>query len=221
MALSAAMVARRWLELGAERIEQEAPRLTALDAAIGDGDHGINLHRGFAAIREGLATPEESDGPVHSGGDLLVQAGRTLVSTVGGASGPLYGTFFIALGTELGDANELAAEPFGVAFEAAVAAVARRGRSTTGEKTLLDALVPAASAWRESGTVPERCARAAKAAADGCAATEALVATKGRASYLGERSRGHVDPGAASSALLLAALADALVQLDEEAGASR
>lgn len=223
MALNAAGVARRWLELSAERIEQDASRLTALDAAIGDGDHGINLHRGFAAISTRLATGDDADAPAPTGGELLVLAGRTLVSTVGGASGPLYGTFFIALGTELGDADQLAVEPFGTAFGASVAAVGRRGRSTTGEKTMLDALVPAVDAWRASGTAPlETCARAAaRAAADGCSATAALVATKGRASYLGERSRGHVDPGAASSALLMAALADAVGQLGEEAGASR
>ncbi len=218
-----AALARRWLLLSAERVARDAARLTALDAAIGDGDHGINLDRGFTAIRERLDVPD-GDGPLrHSAGTLLSSAGRTLVSTVGGAAGPLYGTFFIALGTQLGEADQLAGEPFGAALAASVAAVGQRGRSTAGEKTMLDALVPGVHAWHAAPGVSlrERARAAARAAEDGCAATASIVATKGRASYLGERSRGHVDPGAASSALLLGALADAIAQLEEEAGASR
>ncbi len=135
----------------------------------------------------------------------------------------MYGTLFIALGTELDQADQLVAEPFGAAFEASVAAVGRRGRSTTGEKTMLDALVPGVRAWNAAAgaSLLDRSRAAAEAAATGCAATASLVATKGRASYLGERSLGHVDPGAASSALLLEALADAIAQLDEEPGVSR
>jgi dihydroxyacetone kinase-like protein len=222
MAVAAAL-ARRWLLLSAERVGRDAARLTALDAAIGDGDHGINLDRGFTAIRERLDA-SDGDGPLPlTAAALFSLAGRTLVSTVGGAAGPLYGTFFIALGTELGDEDQLAAESFGAALEASVAAVGRRGRSTTGEKTMLDALVPGVNAWRAAMgmSLLERARAAARAAGDGCAATVPIVATKGRASYLGERSRGHMDPGAASSALLLEALADAIAQLDDDAEASR
>lgn len=218
----AAALAHRWLLLSAERVGRDAARLTALDAAIGDGDHGINLHRGFTAIRERLDVLG-GDGPLTaSAAELFGTAGRTLVSTVGGASGPLYGTFFIELGSEVGPVDRLAAEPFGAALEASVAAVGRRGRSTIGEKTMLDALVPGVAAWR-AARVPSllvRARAAARAATDGCAATASVIATKGRASYLGERSRGHVDPGAASSALLLEALAEAVLQLDR-GGASR
>ncbi len=158
-----------------------------------------------------------------SGGELFALAGRTLVSTVGGAAGPLYGTFFLQLAEELDGNDAVRPEPFGRALEASVLAVGRRGRSTTGEKTMLDALVPGVRAWRATGDGSLlACAIAAAQAADaGRAATASLVATKGRASYLGERSRGHVDPGAASSTLLLEALADAIAQLGDGEGSSR
>jgi dihydroxyacetone kinase-like protein len=219
----AAAVARRWLLLSAERIGRDAARLTALDAAIGDGDHGINLDRGFTAVSRQLDGVQADGADALSAGALLGLAGRTLVSTVGGASGPLYGTFFIELGTRLGDAEGLGAAPFGAALEASVAAVGRRGRSTVGEKTMLDALAPGVSAWQAARgmSLSERAHVSARAAADGCAATATLVATKGRASYLGERSRGHLDPGAASATLLLEALAEAIAQVDGAAGASR
>jgi phosphoenolpyruvate---glycerone phosphotransferase subunit DhaL len=221
--LAGSELARRWLDLSVHRIERHATRLTELDAAIGDGDHGINLQRGFAAIGERLGTGQAAEQLAASGGELFAMAGRTLVSTVGGAAGPLYGTFFLQLAEELDGADTLHPEPFGRALEASVSAVGRRGRSTTGEKTMLDALVPGAQAWIATvdGSFLARASAAARAADAGRAATAPLVATKGRASYLGERSRGHVDPGAASSALLLEALAEAIAQMGDGEGRSR
>lgn len=218
-----ASIVRRWLEVSIERIERHVAELTALDAAIGDGDHGINLQRGFALIGERLAADGDA-GSVSSGAELLRMAGTTLVSSVGGASGPLYGTFFLELATTLEGADGLEPATFGQALEAAGRALGRRGRSTTGEKTMLDALVPCAEVWTAvasgGGSLVE-CAEAARRAADGGrATTESLVATKGRASYLGERSRGHVDPGATSATILIEALAEAVAQLEED-GASR
>lgn len=220
----AATIVRRWLEISAERIDRHAAELTALDAAIGDGDHGINLQRGFAAIGRRLAAGDDGAVPGSSGPDLLRMAGTTLVSTVGGAAGPLYGTFFLELGTTLDGADGLQPIPVGQALEAAWRAVGRRGRSTTGEKTMLDALAPCAEAWTAAasggGSLGE-CAEAARLAADrGRAATEPMAATKGRASYLGERSRGHVDPGATSATIVIGALATAVDQLEGD-GASR
>ncbi len=142
---------------------------------------------------------------------------------MGGASGPLYGTFFLELASELDGTDTLRPESFGRALEAAVAAVGRRGRSTRGEKTMLDALVPGVRAWRATrdGSLRSCASSAARAADAGRAQTAPLVATKGRASYLGERARGHVDPGATSSALLLEALADAIAQLGDGEGSNR
>ena len=168
-----------------------------------------------ARLRDG------ADGGAY-GGELLDLTGRTLVSTVGGASGPLYGSFYLELATALEGHDVAATEAFGEALRAGAAAVGRRGRSSTGEKTMLDALVPAADAWvREAarGASLSACAAAAgTAAAEGRDSTRDLIATKGRASYLGERSRGHVDPGATSATLLVAALADAARQVEERAG---
>lgn len=219
----AAVVTRRWLALAAELVDRHAEELTSLDAAIGDGDHGINLQRGFAAV---VARLDGADGAGSGTATLILRtAGQTLVGTVGGAAGPLYGTLLLELAGGLEGAETLEPEPFGGALDNAVAAVARRGRSTTGEKTMLDALVPAVGAWRAAaagGGDLAACADAARSAAvAGRQATEPLVATKGRASYLGERSRGHVDPGASSSALLLGALAEAIAQVGRGDGASR
>lgn len=234
----AAEIVRRWLLLSAERVAIRAQELTALDAAIGDGDHGINLQRGFSRVAERLSAAAAEPDPLplppapqaNAPAQLLQLAGRTLVSTVGGASGPLYGTFFLELATQLdgpeaGDAAPADPARLGAALVAAAAAVGRRGRSTTGEKTMLDALVPAASAWSDAargGAALAACAAAAsRAAEDGRLATRPLVATKGRASYLGERSRGHLDPGATSTALLFEALADAVDQVDAGDGTRR
>ncbi|MEU9115418.1 dihydroxyacetone kinase subunit DhaL [Streptomyces sp. NPDC048483] len=181
----------------AASVEREAGRLTELDSAIGDADHGSNMQRGFAAVVTVLTTDE----PATPGG-VLVAAGRQLISTVGGASGPLYGSLLRRSGKALGDAPQVTVGELRTGLQAGVAAVAQLGGAGPGDKTMLDALVPAVEAL---GTSFEA---AAAAAEDGALATVPLLAKKGRASYLGERSIGHQDPGATSSALLFAALAE-------------
>ncbi|GLV99433.1 dihydroxyacetone kinase subunit DhaL [Streptomyces lavendulae] len=190
---------RRWLDAAAAAVEREADRLTELDSPIGDADHGTNMLRGFVAVRAALAGADASAPP----GALLQLAGRTLISTVGGASGPLYGTLLRRTGKELGEAAEVSDEQVREALDAGVDAVARLGGAAPGDKTMLDALVPGVAALAASY------ADAADAADAGAVATTPMLARKGRASYLGERSIGHQDPGATSSALLLRALADA------------
>ena len=202
-----------WLRTAAERVAGARVLLTELDAAIGDGDHGINLDRGFAELVRRLDAGEVPDAPPAA---TLEAAGRTIMATVGGASGALYGRALQRAGSALiaplatGPATR--EEEAATALAAAVAAISALGRATTGEKTMLDALVPARDAFQAAvagGADLARAAAAAAAAADaGAAATVPLLATKGRASYLGERSIGHVDPGAVSSAILLRALAD-------------
>jgi dihydroxyacetone kinase-like protein len=205
-----------WLRAAATKVHEEAPALTALDQAIGDGDHGINLDRGFTAIvamLDARVTPEgaAADGPA-AASDLLRQVGRTLISTVGGASGPLYGTAFLRAAAAVANDGASSASAYVAALEAAATGVGALGKATTGEKTMLDALVPAAAAARaalDGGSDLAGVTAAARDAAEaGSAATIPLVATKGRASYLGERSIGHRDPGSASTALLLGVLAD-------------
>ncbi|MFC7795682.1 dihydroxyacetone kinase subunit DhaL [Streptomyces cinereoruber] len=195
----------RWLAAVAGSVDREADRLTELDAAIGDADHGANLKRGFAAVAETLAKE-----PPGTPGAVLTTAGRQLISTVGGASGPLYGTLLRSAGKALGDEERVGRERLAEAFGVGVEAVARLGGAQVGDKTMLDALVPAAEALRESF------AAARAAAQEGALATVPLRARKGRASYLGERSVGHQDPGATSSALLFAALADTATEEGEE-----
>jgi dihydroxyacetone kinase-like protein len=201
-----------WLRLSATRLADEAQSLTALDQAIGDGDHGINMNRGFSAIVTRL-DQAKADGVVTDATSLLRFAGKTLVSTVGGAAGPLYGTGFLRAGGALAtDASSLAA---GVeALDAAVQGIGVLGKSAPGKKTMLDALVPAVAAARQAladdGDAAAISTAARDAAEAGAEATIPMLATKGRASYLGERSIGHKDPGATSSALLLRALADAI-----------
>ncbi|MEV4949062.1 dihydroxyacetone kinase subunit DhaL [Streptomyces sp. NPDC053755] len=187
----------QWLAIAAAAVDREADRLTDLDSAIGDADHGANLRRGFAAVTDLL----EKEPPATPGG-VLTTAGRQLISTVGGASGPLYGTLLRRTGKALGEAPTVTREAFAEALAAGVAAVAQLGGAHVGDKTMLDALVPAAEALRESFEA------ARTAAEEGALATVPLRARKGRAGYLGERSIGHQDPGAASSALLVAALAE-------------
>ncbi|WP_055716349.1 dihydroxyacetone kinase subunit DhaL [Streptomyces torulosus] len=188
---------RRWMTATAASVEREAERLTALDSPIGDADHGSNLHRGFAAVRSVLEK-EAPDTP----GAVLVLAGRQLISTVGGASGPLYGTLLRRTGKALGDAAEVSDADLAAALRAGVDAVMTLGGAAPGDKTMIDALVPAVDALGRSF------AAARTAAEEGALATTPLQARKGRASYLGERSIGHQDPGATSAALLVAALAD-------------
>ena len=196
----------RWIRDCAERLHAEAPRLTELDAAIGDADHGSNLDRGFAAAVAKIDA-EAYAGP----GALLKAVGMTLVSTVGGASGPLYGTFFLRCGTALGDAATVDAAAFGAALRAGVAGVQARGKAAPGDKTMYDAWLPAVDAYDAAmaagGDLGAALRAAAAAAAAGRDATVDLVARKGRASYLGERSGGHLDPGATSTAIILEAAA--------------
>lgn len=189
---------RRWMTATAAAVDREAERLTALDSPIGDADHGSNLQRGFTAV---VATLEkESPG---TPGAILTLAGRQLISTVGGASGPLYGTLLRRTGKALGDAAEVTEEQLTDALRTGVDAVMTLGGAAPGDKTMIDALVPAVEALGDSFA-------AARAAAEqGAQATTPLQARKGRASYLGERSIGHQDPGATSSALLIATLAEA------------
>lgn len=187
----------RWMTAVAELVDREADRLTELDSAIGDADHGANLRRGFAAVADVLAK-EAPENP----GAVLIAAGRQLISTVGGASGPLYGTLLRRAGKALGEEGEVTRERLAEALGAGVAAVSQLGGAQVGDKTMVDALVPAVEALRGS------CGAARAAAEEGALATVPLRARKGRASYLGERSVGHQDPGATSSALLFAALAD-------------
>ncbi|MEF2526696.1 MULTISPECIES: dihydroxyacetone kinase subunit DhaL [Streptomyces] len=189
---------RRWMAAAAASVEREADRLTELDSPIGDADHGSNMLRGFTAVQAAL----ESEPPATPAA-VLTLAGRTLISTVGGASGPLYGTLLRRTGKELGDAAEVSDEDLRTALDAGVAAVAALGGAAAGDKTMLDALLPGVAAL---GTSYRAAADAAEA---GALATVPMLARKGRASYLGERSIGHQDPGATSSALLLAALAEA------------
>ncbi|MDA8236314.1 MAG: DAK2 domain-containing protein [Chloroflexi bacterium] len=217
----------RWLRLAAARVAAERERLTDLDAAIGDGDHGINLDRGF---RELLRRLDAGACPVEPPALALDGAGRALIGTVGGASGALYGRGLQRAGAVLaaldGGGQVVPGEPGGArtarpsreertaaAFAAAVAAITALGRAAPGQKTMLDALVPArdalGAAVAAGAPLAVACASAAAAAEAGALATIPLLATKGRASYLGERSIGHLDPGAASSALLVRALADA------------
>ncbi|WP_416984879.1 dihydroxyacetone kinase subunit DhaL [Streptomyces sp. T028] len=189
---------RRWMTATAASVDREAERLTALDSPIGDADHGSNLQRGFTAVTAALEK-ESTDTP----GAVLVLAGRQLISTVGGASGPLYGTLLRRTGKALGDSAEVDEAQFAEALRAGVDAVMQLGGAAPGDKTMIDALVPAVAALGDGFGA------AGVAAEQGAEATTPLQARKGRASYLGERSIGHQDPGATSSALLIAALVEA------------
>ena len=207
-----------WLRLSAERLHDQATTLTQLDQAIGDGDHGINMDRGFTAIAAMLdaqATPN-GDSSGQAVGGLLRQAGQTLIRTVGGASGPLYGTALLRAAAVYARAEQPSVADTVAAMKAAAEGVGSLGRSTTGEKTMLDALVPAVTAAQaalDAGRDDRAVLAAAREAADaGAESTIPMLATKGRASYLGERSVGHQDPGATSAALLVGALADVIAR---------
>ena len=200
---------RSWLRRAAEEIIANAAQLTALDARIGDGDHGINMRRGMEAVREVIDTAPDEAGAAQ----VLRLAGRRVISVVGGASGPLYGTLLLATADALGDSPSALGD-LADALEDGVAAVARRGRSQVGQKTMLDTLTPAAAAMASalrSGASAGNAARAAVGAAGtGRDTTRDMIAQRGRASYLGERARGHLDPGAVSSFLLIEALEAAI-----------
>ncbi|HEU5470047.1 MAG TPA: dihydroxyacetone kinase subunit DhaL [Actinophytocola sp.] len=186
-------------------IAEHRDELVQLDRAIGDGDHGENMRRGFDAVLSKLdgSTPDTP-------GAVLKLVATTLISTVGGAAGPLYGTAFLRAATSAGTAAELDPAAVAGALRAALNGVVARGKAELGDKTMVDALEPAVRAAEQAGSdVAALLDAAATAAAAGAESTVPLVARKGRASYLGERSAGHLDPGARSTALLLRALADA------------
>jgi dihydroxyacetone kinase-like protein len=201
-----------WLTEAEGDIKAQADYLTQLDAAIGDGDHGTNMSRGFDAVGKALAGQGDAMPP----GRLLTLAGKTLVSTVGGASGPLWGSALRRAGRSLGDADPIDGDALAGALDAAVDAIVELGAATPGDKTMIDALAPATAALHEQlrADQPLEAALAAAAAAAraGAEATVPMQARKGRASYLGERSIGHQDPGATSAAILLGALARAVAQ---------
>ena len=195
---------KRWLTEAAVSVREQRDYLTQLDAAIGDADHGTNMDRGFTAVVEKL------DGLEAPPGKLLTTAGSTLVSTVGGASGPLWGTALRRAGRALGDAEDFDGRDLAEALDAALAGIVELGAAQEGDKTMVDALGPAVRALRarleDGGELAEALADARAACEDGMRATTPLQASKGRASYLGERSIGHQDPGATSTALIIAAL---------------
>ena len=197
-----------WLEVCATRLGGQVSALNRLDAAIGDGDHGTNMDRGFRAVRRRVLAGE-AERPID---EVCRDTGMALLSTVGGAAGPLYGTFFLRMAVAAGPAGELTGSELCAALAAAVDGVRQRGRAEPGDKTMVDALLPAvdacAAALAGGAAAAGALAAAADAADAGCMATIPMVARKGRASYLGDRSRGHQDPGATSSACLLRALAE-------------
>jgi phosphoenolpyruvate---glycerone phosphotransferase subunit DhaL len=196
----------QWVREFAQAIGANKQRLTDLDAAIGDADHGINMDRGMTAVLAALDAAPPADPAA-----LFKQVGMTLVSSVGGASGPLYGTFFLRMGGSLANVENLDGAGLAKALRAGIDGVVARGKAEAGDKTMFDALAPAADALDEAlaaGTgLGEALADAASAAETGRDATTEMLARKGRASYLGQRSVGHQDPGATSAALLIAALA--------------
>jgi dihydroxyacetone kinase-like protein len=200
---------RTWLHEFALRVAENSDHLTALDSEIGDADHGSNMHRGMAAVVAAI----DADAGTEPG-PLLKLVGRTLVSTVGGAAGPLYGTLFLRMAAAAGDAGPLDAAGFAKALRAGLEGVAARGRTEIGDKTMVDALAPAVDALEarlaSGAPLDTALAAAAAAAAAGRDDTAGRVARKGRASYLGERSIGHQDPGSASATLLVEAAAAAL-----------
>jgi dihydroxyacetone kinase-like protein len=196
-----------WVEAFSSNVAENRDYLTRLDSAIGDADHGTNMDRGMKAVLAKLDGLEGDDI-----GALLKTVGMTLVSTVGGAAGPLYGTLFLQMGMATTGKSELQADDWATALDAAVNGVQMRGKAEPGDKTMVDALIPArdafASALAEGASFEDALESSAEAAEEGMQATIPLVAKKGRASYLGERSAGHQDPGATSSHLLLKTAAE-------------
>ncbi len=197
---------RGWIARVATTIADQADYLTQLDSAIGDADHGVNMSRGFVAVTEALAGYEAA-----TVGDLLVRVGTTLVSRVGGASGPLYGTAFRAMGKELTEST-VDGDRLAAALQAGLEALQKLGAAVPGDKTIVDAYVPAADALRTvvdaGGSLVAATRAAADAAQEGMRATIPMQARKGRASYLGPRSVGHQDPGATSTWLIFRSLAE-------------
>jgi dihydroxyacetone kinase-like protein len=198
-----------WLDAAGKEILAQSDYLTQLDAAIGDGDHGTNMRRGFEAVGKALAG--QGNTPP---GRLLIVAGKTLVSTVGGASGPLWGSALRRAGRALGDSETFDGQQLAAALDAAIEGVVELGAAAPGDKTMVDALVPAAQALHDEldagHPLPEAARAAAQAAREGAESTVPMQARKGRASYLGARSIGHQDPGATSAAIIMAALSRAV-----------
>jgi dihydroxyacetone kinase-like protein len=197
----------RWIQTYASTIAENRDYLTELDSAIGDADHGTNMNRGMSAVIEKLdgATGDDIGG-------LLKTVGMTLVSKVGGAGGPLYGTLFMQMGAATAGKSELSIDDWAKAVDTGLKGVQARGKAEPGDKTMIDALGPAAESLSQAAagdsSLDEALSSAARAAEEGMKATVPLVARKGRASYLGERSAGHQDPGATSSFLLMKTAAD-------------
>jgi phosphoenolpyruvate---glycerone phosphotransferase subunit DhaL len=199
-----------WLERYAGVVAEQKQYLTGLDSAIGDGDHGINLDRGFQTVLQKIVVVKDKDA-----GTLLKTTGMALVGSVGGAGGPLYGTFFLRAGAALDGKTEVSLAELVGALEAGLRGVVERGKANPNDKTMVDALTPAIERAKqllgEGASVSDTLAGAADAADAGMKATIPLKALKGRASYLGDRSIGHQDPGATSSSMMLRALSDAVV----------
>jgi phosphoenolpyruvate---glycerone phosphotransferase subunit DhaL len=204
-----------WLSEAEGQIKAQSDYLTQLDAAIGDGDHGTNMRRGFDAVGKAVA----GQGPTTPPGRLLIVAGKTLVATVGGASGPLWGSALRRAGRALGDSETFDGGQLADALDAAIAGVVELGAAAPGDKTMIDALTPAVQALRDALTAGKSLEEAVRAAADaartGAEATVPMRARKGRASYLGERSIGHQDPGATSAAIIMAAMSRAVAETRE------
>jgi dihydroxyacetone kinase-like protein len=194
-------VRKQLIEAMAQAVIAHADELTELDRQIGDGDHGLNMKRGFDAVLETLSATAAKPLP-----EALKGVGTTLVMKVGGASGPLYGTFFLALAKTISDTPTR--ETLALSFAGAVEAVKARGKSQAGQKTMLDVLVPVAAILNAGGA--ELGARVRAEALAAAEATRPMKATRGRASFLGDRSIGHLDPGARSSAVMIAAVCDAI-----------
>ena len=200
--------ALRWIEACAALLDEKKAYLTELDSAVGDGDHGVNMARGFQAVKAKLPTV-----PADDIGALFKLVAMTLISTTGGASGPLCGTFFLKASVTIAGKAELTPAELGAAFQAGLVGVVALGKAAVGDKTMVDVLTPAIAALTASASgepLSAALARAVEAARKGAESTVPLVARKGRASYLGERSAGHLDPGAASSLLLFETLAKAV-----------
>lgn len=194
----------RWIELFAAEISAHRQELVRLDTAIGDGDHGTNMDRGMKKAMEKLQAAEQADP-----GAVLKTVAMALISTVGGAAGPLYGTVFLQLGNALGSESSADLPTYAAAWRSAVSGVQARGKAEAGDKTMVDAMLPAVAALEQAAELDAGLRAAAEAAQQGMLATIPLVARKGRASYLGERSAGHQDPGATSTYYLFESAAQA------------
>lgn len=203
--------ARSWLERLADTLHENADELTRLDAAIGDADHGANMDRGFRAVRQRALSQDAADVAT-----IFKQTGMALIGSVGGAGGPLYGTLFLRMSQAVTGKNGLTAEDVGEMLKAGLEGVVQRGKAERGEKTMVDALAPAVETLQAALAGGRDGAEALREAADaaqrGAEATIPMVARKGRASYLGDRSAGHKDPGATSSALLVRTLAETVAR---------